>query len=39
VDLADVSAWLTSEQNKTNKEYVHCSAACWRTFVECCHRT
>jgi hypothetical protein len=28
VDLADVSAWLTSEQSKTYEEYVHRRAVC-----------
>jgi hypothetical protein len=38
VDLADVSAWLTSEQSKTNEEYVHRRAVFWRNFVESCRR-
>jgi len=38
VDLADVSAWLTSEQSKTNEEYVHRRAVSWRNFVESCRR-
>ena len=38
MDLADVSAWLTSEQSKTNEEYVHRRAVFWRNFVESCRR-